>query len=95
MIFNKLFYFTIMIKVKYIKNFQEDTEEIIDSKEFPNAIDQWDKEIGDYTYNKLLDLNSIYDFNDYDNAESITEVIYDDKDKIIALCDCIELYYNL
>lgn len=84
-----------MIKVKYIKNFQEDTEEIIDSKEFPNAIDQWDKEIEDYTYHKLLELDSIYDFNDYENAESITEVIYDDKDKIITLCDCVELYYNL
>lgn len=84
-----------MIIVKYIKDFSEDTEEIIDYKEFPNCYDKWDKEIEDYTYNKLLELDSKYNFYDYENSPSIDEVIYDNKGKIISLYSCIELYYNL
>lgn len=84
-----------MIKVKYIKDIWEDTEEVIEEKEFPESYSRWDKEIEDYTYNKLLDLDNEYNFYDWENAPSITEVIYDDIGKVISMCSCIELYYNL
>lgn len=84
-----------MIIVKYIKNFEENDEDIIESKEFPNAKDRWDSEVREYTYRKLLDLDSQYNFTNWENAPSIDEVIYDDKGKILACCSCIELYYSL
>lgn len=38
------------MKVIHIKDFGEPTEEVLCSKEFPNAFDMWDKEISDYSY---------------------------------------------
>lgn len=83
------------MRVEFVMNLDEHNEDVILSKEFPNCHSKWDKEISDWSYEKLLELDAIYDFSNYEECPAIDEIIYDDKGKIVKIESCIESYFSL
>lgn len=83
-----------MIDVEYVVLEDNGNKKLICTESFPNATSRWDKEVQDYTHNKLLELDRFYNFSDYDNTPLILEIIYSNG-KEIYKSDCVDLYFNL
>lgn len=87
-----------MIEVKFILHKEDGvntSSEVLDSRVFEKAISRFDGEISDYVYKKVLELDSIYDFIDYDNCPYIEIEYLNDRNETIYTDDCVDYMYGL
>ena len=88
-----------MIKVKFEKYVEDsnynEKKILVCEKDFPNAVNKLDNEINEFVYNKVLELDSKYNFVDYENCPDIKISYINDKNKTIYVDDCVDYMYNL
>lgn len=81
--------------------------EVLAEKEFPDAkFSPWatfhimnyrvfDKEVGDWVYDKHNELNRKYDYIDYDNCPDVRQAFYNNQGKLLYWESEVEYEYNL
>lgn len=66
------------------------------SKEFPDCWSRFDREINNYVYEKVLALDIIYNFIDYEKLQFYIEIrYYDNRGKLVYTDDCVDYMYNI
>lgn len=90
------------LRVKIVDESNDDNHVLIWQQDFQTT-DRFNRELDDTLYNKVLELNSIYNFIDYDNCpdfEIYTILVTEDngkilKEKVIGIDDCVQYMYNI
>lgn len=83
-----------MVEVKFVLIDDNDNEQLLNKKIFLDSISKYDKNVSDYVYETVLELDKKYDFIDYDNCPYI-EIRYFENDKLKYTDDCVDYMYNL
>lgn len=84
-----------MIKVQFVLINEDDSEIILESRNFETATSRFDSEINEYVYNKVLDLNAQYDFINFETCPNIEIRYINNKDTVIYYDNCIDYMYGL
>lgn len=88
-----------MIRVNFILYIdsipENETKELLDFKVFEKAKSRFDKEINDYVYHKVLELDAKYNFVEWETCPYVEIEYLDDKSEIIYRDNCIDYIFNL
>lgn len=83
------------MKVEFVYLEEDETENILFSKEFQGIDSMFSSDIDDFVYKNVLELDKKYDFIDYENAPTIEIRYYSKNDKIVFIDNCVNYMYNL